>query len=411
MAYSVNWITKVISVPTSDLTLVSGTHYSLPMFDFLTEIRRLEWETTEGLWAPQILDHSDTRIDFAGSNYAAFDEMINGYTWQVTGVADRVDLLDSNNNLIDTLIVTGVSVVPSNSTGLTYSKQTQDIAFADARIWVNTTTGTAGATYPTGTPGQPCLSFNDAAQVAAVRGLPNRYRGVGTEAVTAGSLDGFDLLGASPDLSIFSIGSGVSTEGLVLESVFISGTFDGRVSMTGCETGALTNFSGTMTDCSWTDTIQIDSSATKKIAMHKCNSDKAGVARPELDVNGVVADVVMDRYSGGVEVTNMTGGNSMTINCSPASVRIAASCTSGTIKIRGDFAINNLAAANPGLTVLIYENDESSKYERMEKIWTREAMNPDTPNTYADDGSQITNDEFTLTRTDNGDGTYTVTRS
>ena len=118
MSYSVNWVTKVISIPTADLTLVSGTRYSLDMTDFLAEIRRLEWEPTEGLWAPAILDHTDTRYDFAGANYAPFDDMINDYTIEFTGIATRVDLLGSNNDIIDVLIATGVSVVPSNSAGL-----------------------------------------------------------------------------------------------------------------------------------------------------------------------------------------------------------------------------------------------------------------------------------------------------
>lgn len=118
MAYTVNWVTKVVTIPTSDLTLVSGTRYSLSMADCLTEVRRLEWGFTDGLWAPAILDHSDTRFDFAGTDYAPFDEFINGYTVEFTGLADRVDLLGSNNNLIDILIVNGVSVVPSNSAGL-----------------------------------------------------------------------------------------------------------------------------------------------------------------------------------------------------------------------------------------------------------------------------------------------------
>lgn len=118
MAYTVNWITKVVTVPTTDLTLVSGTHYSLDMADCLAELRRLEWEFTDGLWAPSIVHHTDTRFDFAGANYAPFDDFINGYTLGFSGVVERVDLLGSNNDLIDILVVTGVSVVPSNSAGL-----------------------------------------------------------------------------------------------------------------------------------------------------------------------------------------------------------------------------------------------------------------------------------------------------
>lgn len=118
MSYAVNWVTKVVTIPTADLTLISGNHYSLAMADMLAEVRRLEWDFADGLWADAILDHSDTRFDFAGVDYAPFDDFINGYTVQITGTAERVDLLGSNNNLVDVLIATGITVVPSNSAGL-----------------------------------------------------------------------------------------------------------------------------------------------------------------------------------------------------------------------------------------------------------------------------------------------------
>jgi hypothetical protein len=116
MAYSVNWLTKVVSIPDTDLTPVSAGHYRLDMNSFRGEIRRLEW--TEGLFAEQILEHVNQKLNFAGANYAGFDQVINGYTVQFTGSLSRVDLVGSNNNLIDVLVPTGVSVVPANSAGL-----------------------------------------------------------------------------------------------------------------------------------------------------------------------------------------------------------------------------------------------------------------------------------------------------
>lgn len=118
MSYTVDWIAKVITIPVGDLTLISGTHYSLSMQDFHEEIRRLEWDFSEGLWAPQILEHTNTRLDFVGANYAPFDEIINGYTVEFGAGPTRVDLLGSNNNIVDVLIPTGISVVPNNSAGL-----------------------------------------------------------------------------------------------------------------------------------------------------------------------------------------------------------------------------------------------------------------------------------------------------
>ena len=45
---------------------------------------------------------------------------------------------------------------------------------------------------------------------------------------------------------------------------------------------------------------------------------------------------------------------------------------------------------------------------KLNQIATRFDLDSAKPNTYADDGSKITNADFTLNRIDNGDGTFTV---
>lgn len=144
MAYSVNWLTKVVSIPSADLALVSGTRYQLHMSDFLSEIRRLEAAFDGGLWAEQILDHTNAKT-LAGTTFAPFDEIINGYTIQFTGVATRVDLIGSNNNIIDTLIANGVSVVPSNSAGLQVVTSGSGVTAGDKADIINGVWGHATA--------------------------------------------------------------------------------------------------------------------------------------------------------------------------------------------------------------------------------------------------------------------------
>lgn len=177
MSYTVNWITKIISVPTADLTLVSGTRYSLDMSDFLAEIRRLEWEFSGGLWAPPILIHDNTKVDFAGVDYAPFDDMLNGYTVEFLGAATRVDLLGSNNNIVDVLVDNGVSVVPSNSAGLQIvsvgsglsvdqNQLLEDTAYHKKEIYINTELGVNGV----GTESSPFNNVSDAVDFAELKG-------------------------------------------------------------------------------------------------------------------------------------------------------------------------------------------------------------------------------------------------
>ena len=128
-----DWVTQVISVPSTDLTLVSGLRYRLSLSSFHKEIRRLEADFTGGLWANQILDHTNPK-ELSGFTYAPFDEIINGYTITFTGGIERVDLIDSNNNIVDVMNYNGVSCVPSNSGGLgrvegAYSSTVADAVF------------------------------------------------------------------------------------------------------------------------------------------------------------------------------------------------------------------------------------------------------------------------------------------
>lgn len=119
MAYSVNWTTKVITVPVSDLTLVSGVNYTLDSEAFWREMRRLEWEFSEGLYAPQAIEFVETQI-LSGLAYSPIVKLINGYTWQTNGSNINVSLIGYNSNLLDFFNPgNGVSVLANNSAGRT----------------------------------------------------------------------------------------------------------------------------------------------------------------------------------------------------------------------------------------------------------------------------------------------------
>ena len=117
MAYTVNWTTKVIDVPLSDLTLISGSNYTLDTGDFWIEMRRLESSPTDGLWAEQVLEFVDTQI-LSGITYSATVKLINGYTWQVMSTDKNVSLIGKNSNLVETFIPgNGISILGNNSGG------------------------------------------------------------------------------------------------------------------------------------------------------------------------------------------------------------------------------------------------------------------------------------------------------
>jgi hypothetical protein len=121
MAISVDWMSKVITVPQADLTLVSGTLYELDTDSFRLELKDLE-DSEEGQVFEDTHRHN-TEVTVAGTTFARSIEIINGYS--VTFTPDSqwsVRLVGSNNNFFDVengvLNQNQVQVIPSNSAGL-----------------------------------------------------------------------------------------------------------------------------------------------------------------------------------------------------------------------------------------------------------------------------------------------------
>ncbi len=78
MAISIDWGTRIISVPQADLTFVSGTLYALDTFTFRLSLKDLE-DDEEGIPYPDTHNHN-TEVTIAGVTYARTIEIINNYT-------------------------------------------------------------------------------------------------------------------------------------------------------------------------------------------------------------------------------------------------------------------------------------------------------------------------------------------
>ena len=117
MAYSVNWLTKIVTIPLADLTFVSGVNYTLDVDVVHDMLRNEEWKFDSGLWAPAIIEYINTQI-LSGQVYSPIVKMVNGYTWDVAATDIVISLTGSNTNLLDTYIPgNGISVLANNSAG------------------------------------------------------------------------------------------------------------------------------------------------------------------------------------------------------------------------------------------------------------------------------------------------------
>jgi hypothetical protein len=118
---SVDWVTKIVTIPKSYLSLVSGTLYTMDTDQFLTDLRDLEADGDEGICYPTAATHN-AEYEAVGVTYARAVLMHNGYSVTFEDDQYTVRLEGSNNNIFDVaggiLNQNQVQVIPTNSAGL-----------------------------------------------------------------------------------------------------------------------------------------------------------------------------------------------------------------------------------------------------------------------------------------------------
>ena len=135
MAPSIDWPNKLISVPQADLTLVSGTLYSMDTEGYFRTQVMAQMDDADGIAYDTVFSHFRAPT-IAGVDYGRFLEIINGYQVEFTPDSQwSVILSGSNNNIWDVeggvLVQNQVQVIPQNSAGLQIVTQGSGVLPAD----------------------------------------------------------------------------------------------------------------------------------------------------------------------------------------------------------------------------------------------------------------------------------------
>ena len=119
MAISVDWATKVITVPKADTTLVDigpPEIRSLDVDQFRKDLNALQ-AAEEGMPFQPTHTHNPP-VTVGGVTLARVVEIINGYTVTFENGAYAVSLTGANNNISDVTNLNTVSIRSANSAGL-----------------------------------------------------------------------------------------------------------------------------------------------------------------------------------------------------------------------------------------------------------------------------------------------------
>lgn len=121
---TIDWITKIITVPISFMTLISGSGgagslYELDVNSFRLALKDIE----DGEGMPYVDTHRHNgEVTLAGVTYARSVEIINGYTVTFEelggGAHYTVRCVGANHNIADVLNFNSVNLIVGNSAGL-----------------------------------------------------------------------------------------------------------------------------------------------------------------------------------------------------------------------------------------------------------------------------------------------------
>lgn len=349
MVISVDWGTRVISVPQSFLSFVSGTLYALDTDVFRLALKDLE-DDSEGI--PFLDTHShNTQVTIAGVTYAQTIEIINNYTVTFEDGQYAVRLDGSNNNIFDEGIINRnqVSIIPTNSAGLQIvnqgsgldpSEQLQlDEIHGQLRrsIYVDETlTGLTGTGYQQ----DPYKNMSDGLTDAQTNNI-RRIHLTGAATITSTNISNLSIVGRTLVGSSVVVSGVTSSTTTQFHTTDVTGTFSGSAVFEGSVIRDITINGMVATNCLLAGTVILQGNETSQ--MINCRDSNA--AAPIFDFAGINHFINMKDYIGSVTLRNMTAGDVAEINVQTGQITIEASCTGGTVALKGIGTLINSGSA------------------------------------------------------------------
>lgn len=333
MAISVNWLTKIITVPKADLTLVQSTPneiYELNLNEFRMWLHD-EQDSEEGIVNLEIFTHN-TEVELGGITFARVLRIINGYTVTFENGTYAVNLIGANSNVADVTNVNNVSVRPYNSAGLISSPDIEYSSFNE-RVTVDTVNGFSGTLYPIGTMRKPVNNLMDAKIIAQYRGFETIFVIGDITFANTDIIDGFTFVGQNPIKSHFELTAGLSSIGCEFIDATINGVLDGNSTINNCVVDDLTYIEGIIKNSILRGTIVLAGGTTTNIL--DCHDGIAGDDKPIIDMGGSGQGLTVGGYSGELEIRNKTGTDKISIDLLSGEVVLDSTVANGEIDIRG----------------------------------------------------------------------------
>lgn len=340
MAVTIDRPNYEILVPRADMTLVQSTPVEIRQLDtnaFRLLLRDLDDDENGRPW-PVTHDHN-TDVVIGGINYARQIIIREPYTITFEDGLYVVQILGSNNNVLDRTNKNQVSVASNNSAGLISSAEIEYASYnGGVTIDVSNKTGkaVAGTVYNIGTPAKPSNNLADTHLIAdhPKRGFDTVFVKGDLEIGTEASWEGHSFIGESAGKSNIHILEAANVLDLEIYEAKVSGTLDGNSQIEKCVVDGLDFVDGHMYLCG-IGALGIKLGTSTQANVLSCYSLVPGELTPAFDMNGTGV-MKMEDYKGGAKFFNYSGDGSHTIGIAVGQAILDSTITGGTWVFRGD---------------------------------------------------------------------------
>ena len=351
MAITIDFATKIISVPRNDMTLLTDEDdpieiRRLTINDFRIELRVLE-ASSAGIDDPDTHIHNPS-VTVGGVVLARVVEIINGYSVTFEDGQYAVNLAGANSNIADVVNVNQVSVRSANSAGLQDLSTLLTAAYQGQVVF--NTSGQAGTAIPIGTRATPVDNFADAITISNTIGIRRIQMASSGTLQNSAVATGKVFSGDNSTADTLTITTSAEVTDCTFENLKVTGVLDGNNTFKNCEVQNINYVNGLLQECSIVGTIEVDGNAQCNIV--NCWSGTAGIADDQLvtiDMGTSGNSLALRNFSGGIKLINYAGSGSISLDFASGRVVIDATCTGGTIGVRGICDVTDNSAA--GCTV------------------------------------------------------------
>ena len=348
MTISVDCLTKVITVPKADTTLIQASPEIRELNSNTFRLWLADWADSEtGQVMPFPFRHN-TEVVIDGLAYARTIEILSPYTvtFEAGATPWAVNIVGSNNNIHSKSNVNHVSVRPNNSAGLVNVRAAEDGAFGK-EVAVDIAHGVPGTLYPIGTHQSPSNNIADAKLIASVRGFEVFVIHDTLTLDTGDDLSGYVLRGENAIATQVTVNTGAVVNGTQFEDMILTGVLDGYAYLKHCYVSNVSGLEGFLEACMISGALSL--TGTQNTYFVDCKSGCVGLGTadlPILSMAGAARHVAFRNFAGPIKITNSTDAtNTLCVDvASGATITLDSSCTAGTVYVRGIANIVNNSA-------------------------------------------------------------------